>query len=917
METGITERKPQENNKNILFDDLDKMYNENLLPLLLFLFSNSNDMTFNELILNLIFKCFTQKSKLVKSLKKVQVLFDKEEQRLFDHINKRRLELNFVCEQSEVWMNIKSNSDERSTKILVYSVIDILKELIDFLYGSINLRNQNHYMNENRYDVNDIDYLRQLMMKNLKVHEIILKLLRDGTYVLEAINEKNEGNKLIVEVFELCYDFLMKFCKNDNKENKKILHKEINFFYQHLNYFDLGQTKLINEIFKNNFKISILVTEDLLTAYISKISQQCDQGGHNPIYLDLFDNIMFIKNEPIVENCNKIRFLILDKKKNDYLFMKENTYFSNVTKEDEKNENFSSFFDQIRRNFSNFGHYVFCLDYKDWGRNDVPYVYHAQALKIVYNLIVTSDEKNILKFLCQKTLNLNYLFYLLNQEDIFQKENSKAFLTTILNIEVLKIVNEVWLKSEKQPSSIFNNNYVVDFLKKHIKIMKRLDKTDCDHIKSIRRATFFKVLQNKREINRSLDSKSLISEQFEEKGELIEENNEEEFLEKIIAKYCHGYRFDYVDCLLNQILPMVLSLNKLLVINEKILENISQRPDLKALSDFSEIFALFYKKCIENTAFLRNKKYYKLLEEYERTFNVSLNLPNFKEESNSIYENLEKELDDEIEFPMRHLLINRKNEKNQNHNNFWKVFILNLITSQHIKEIVDQEYESLINSIKDIHNLKFTEIFAKEKKSLINLDGFIKQIVNFVKHCSEKADKKNTMILNNVINLLGDLLRSSKGGEKNKIQNFMLKSNLAKIIIYYLCHYDYKSKTYINMIGLANQLLADGNTDGQNSFFDCFINTNFTEILFYSLHSLISDEILKANKHKSLHETIDQCLHEVNFSYKKKNDPKIIVIMKFLQSLTENHHVNLQVLSFFCIYKKVFWFFLELFKISI
>ena len=895
METGTSERKPQDNNKNILFDDLDKMYNENLLPLLLFLFNNSNDMTFNELILNLIFKCFTQKSKLIKSLKKVQVLFENEEQKLFDHINKRRLELNFVCEQSEVWMNVNSNNSERSTKILVYRVIDILKELIDFLYGSIDLRNQNHYMNENRYDAKDIDYLRQTMMKNLKVNEIILKLLRDGTYVLEAINEKNENNKLVVEVFELCYDFLIKFCKNNNKENKKILHKEINFFYQHLNYFDLGQTKLINEIFKNNFKISIQITEDLLTAYINKISQRFDRGGHNPIYLDLFDNIMFIKNEPIVENCNKIRFLILDKKKNDYLFMKENSYFSIVPKQEEKNENMPFFFDQVRRDLSNFGHYVFCLDYEDWGTNDVPYVYHAQALKIVYNLIITSDEKNILKFLCQKTLNLNYLFYLLNQEDIFQTDSPKAFLTTILNIEVLKIVNEVWLKSEKQPSSIYNNNYVVVFLKKHIKIMKRLDKADCDNIKDTRRATLFKVLQNQREINRALNSKNSIDEKDEEKEESLEKNDEDEFLEKIISKYCHGYKFDYVECVLSQILPMVLSLNNLLVINEKILENLSQRPDLVALSEFSEMFALFYKKCIENTAFLRNKTYYKVLEEYERTFNMKLNLPYFKEESNSIYENLEKELDDEIELPMRHLLMNRKQEKNKNHNNFWKVFILNLITSQHIKELIDQEYDSLINSIKNINNLKFPERFTREMKSAINLDGFVKQIVNFVKHCSEKTEKKNTMILNNVINLLGDLISSSKGPEKLKIQNSMLKSNLAKIIIHYLCHYDYKSNTYINMIGLANQLLADGNTDGQNLFFDCFINTNYTETLFYGLHSLISDEILKANKQKSLHETIDHCLNEVNFSYKKKYDPRIIVIMKFLQSLTENHHVNLQV----------------------
>jgi hypothetical protein len=53
------------------------------------------------------------------------------------------------------------------------------------------------------------------MMRNLNVHNIIIRLLKDGLYVLE--DSKNEMNNIILGVFSLCNEFLIKFCMNDNK----------------------------------------------------------------------------------------------------------------------------------------------------------------------------------------------------------------------------------------------------------------------------------------------------------------------------------------------------------------------------------------------------------------------------------------------------------------------------------------------------------------------------------------------------------------------------------------------------------------------------------------------------------------------------------------------------------------------------
>ena len=62
MQTHLTEA--NETNKNITqaqIEDLDKMYGKPLLPMLLNLFIESNDLILNNLILTLIFKCFSQR----------------------------------------------------------------------------------------------------------------------------------------------------------------------------------------------------------------------------------------------------------------------------------------------------------------------------------------------------------------------------------------------------------------------------------------------------------------------------------------------------------------------------------------------------------------------------------------------------------------------------------------------------------------------------------------------------------------------------------------------------------------------------------------------------------------------------------------------------------------------------------------
>ena len=559
MENGIEQNYRQET-KQSNFEDLDKMSNRPLLPLLIMLFQKSRDYQLNNLFLTLIFKSFNQRARIIKSLKKIQILVEEKDHTLYDQLNKKVLQLKFICEQSEVWLTTpaKMNSVKFNYKFVIYRVIDILKELVQILYGSMDFDFQNTSLTQNKLDDSDIDRLRQTMMRNLDVHTIILKLLKDGSYVLEEVSFKDETNKMIVQIFEYSYEFLIKFCKKDNKENKKILFQDIDLFIEHLNYFEVGQTSLICEIFRNNYKISIQVTEDLILAYLNKISNIIfNRGGHDPKYLDFFENIMFDKNEPIKENRQKITnyIFINSNKKYDFLFMKANPYY----KKDIEDREFANVDKEKFDDFQNFGHHIFNLDLETCNSNDSPFIYQSRALKILYNCIKTSDDKQILKFIVQKILNLNYIFDLLTKKTIYFCNNPKAFLTTILNSQLLRLLNEVWFNSEKPPSSLFNNKYVLKFLENEIECLKRLTRSEIIKIKETKRSKTLDSLKSRSSFNQSPIRKKKKS-SFDEIDS--DEENEHAKLEEIISTYCKDYEFDYINSLFSDILPVIISLSK-------------------------------------------------------------------------------------------------------------------------------------------------------------------------------------------------------------------------------------------------------------------------------------------------------------------------------------------------------------------
>lgn len=307
----------------------------------------------------------------------------------------------------------------------------------------------------------------------------------------------------------------------------------------------------------------------------------------------------------------------------------------------------------------------------------------------------------------------------------------------------------------------------------------------------------------------------------------------------------------------------------------------------------------FFKANIEHEDILARPGALKVLQEYERAFDKNLDLPIEKEVDEEKLENLEKEIEEEIELPLQNILMHRKNESRKPRDSFWRVFILNILTNEKIKELIIPEKNALISAIRHIEELEYPEDLKRNCKPP-TLEQFIRKLVIFIKFGIENNQTIDFEILNQIILLFSDIIESCEGSEKDDMQNLMNRCNVTKTILFFICSQEIEQVTFTRMIDLCINLLEGGNSEVQKSFYEYFIDSPVSENFFFKLNKLINGEISYLNKSKSLHEKVDLCLKDINYSYKTTISFNITNVLRLLQLLTENHNEYLQVkLRFF------------------
>ena len=904
--------------------NLDKITDNPLLPTLVYIFQFSHDYSLNYLVLQLMFEMFSQRQKLIKSLKQVHLIINPTDQLLFDYLKTRALHLRFIAEQSEAWLVPPSKFEEPGFKykFVIYQVRDLLIELISFFYNSFNM-NENHevgFYERMCHEMNDedINKSRQTMLKDLALHSIILSLLKDGSYVLEFIEERSDKNEVIIQLFESCYRFLLIFAKNEHKLNKKSLVPEINFFVRSMEYFEVGQSDLLCEIFKNNYKLSLKLTDDLLSAFFKKLSKKTSSNyGHDPKYLNFFENIMFDKKEPISINIHKlINFIFDSNRKFEFLCMIENPFYKKLQNRENDNEE-----DDEPDARSLWGHHIF-----DFNKEKTlhPYLYQAKALDILVNCLHHCEDKQLLKLIIQKTFNVNYIFKLLSTDDIYFDDNDLNILHSVLKNPLFRLVELVWLDSGKPSPELNNNKALIKFVKKQQDILRIIGRNDIEEIKRGRKSTIrskLSLVQSEDCESDDDDDDDDLNEEdilIEESSLIIElEKNEKKIgqqvlNEKVANRFRKQYTFDFVANLFDNVLPLMIGLMKKLVVNERNIENIEKRTDLKSLNEYGENFANFVKTNLTLTE-IKKYKNNSLIAEFENYFNITIEYNNLYNNSDS-GQNDKGEIEEQNdwslpngsfhlqneELPLNNILPDKRKEPvNFSKEHAWRVYLLNLLTNPEIKtQHIILEKKALIEAIKKIADLEYSEIigeYLQKKHQKMSMEMFIKKLVSFFKVWAEESPTVKDDVILTLIDLLQDLIESYESNEDRvKIQNLLNKCGLTDTIFSYFCAENVCPKVVESLILLCISMLQGGNSQVQETIFNYFTKNSNSENFFSTLYRIINEQISFRNKKKSHYEKVDLCFRQLSYSYHTHAKFGIEKVLRLLQLFTENHNSSLQ-----------------------
>ncbi|KAL4497224.1 hypothetical protein ABPG72_019544 [Tetrahymena utriculariae] len=297
-----------------ILEDFDNLYNRPILPILIQLFYKEDDYTLNFLILKLIFKCFNQRALIFKQLKHLQILTNKDEVQAFNSIKSKSTQLNFDCEQSEIWLKApeKIADPKFEYKFVIHRVINNIQSFITFCDPNNNPDKEN--INYLKGKINEISLGRQIILRNLRTYETVINLIKESEYIVKELTEDQRNKCLLTKMIETCYKFLKIFIQNNNIKNKKILENYLDLFLdQQKDCIELGQTSLICELYRNNHKLIYSLRDDIIQQFLWKITDDQKKGGHDPIYLEFFEIILFYRCKPVKQNFEKFLNAIIEK----------------------------------------------------------------------------------------------------------------------------------------------------------------------------------------------------------------------------------------------------------------------------------------------------------------------------------------------------------------------------------------------------------------------------------------------------------------------------------------------------------------------------------------------------------------------------------------------------------------------------
>ena len=353
-------------------------------------------------------------------------------------------------EQSELWLNYWHQSEVN--QITNLEKIVLLETLFNDIKASLKTDSciTNGVLESGISE--KIDTNKQLMYINLNLHEYLIELIQDSMQTLIELHTdsqnstKTEAKNRLVFLFTKCFEILSSLC-HKNKKIQKIFFFKIQIFTSNLQ-ISLGQIELLCNIFSNNKKLCVSVTQEFLKLFVELINQH----GRRAEYLKIFKVVLAVKDKHIQENQRLVATLLLDGNYRHVCFMKNDS--KNIF-DMELNENSQ----KLKENYY-----------------DEPLYYHAELLNVFAMCSHGRSGVYLTEMKFQKLLNVEYLFELMNKKNPWHLN---------LFTPALKFLYHVYIDTEKNHEDVINSQCLIEFIKAQSEELMTLNEFSDDKIVNI------------------------------------------------------------------------------------------------------------------------------------------------------------------------------------------------------------------------------------------------------------------------------------------------------------------------------------------------------------------------------------------------------------------------------------------------
>ncbi|CAD8131502.1 unnamed protein product [Paramecium pentaurelia] len=863
-----------DNNERLNEDQLKEKQVASLLPYLMSTYFLVKDQVLEERCLNVIMRVFNQREELRENMKKLQILFDDDNIKIYEFVENLQKDLRIMAEKTEIWLTqFKAGYDVEELD----KCSQIISQLTLCMRQGVQVNDRNHdhelIVEVVNKEINDSE--KQSIMTFLKIHEIIVNLIQNGMphfiYVLNDEFIKIQRKEQLLQLFQNSFKFLICYCTN-NKGNQLILYQYLEIYLQYIQY-DVGQCKLLIEIFRDNPRLLNTGVKSLVSRLIDIIERE----GRQVKFIDILINLISIGGQYLLDN----QILIL----NTFLPMRalKETEQRLLYAEGSQQKDLRFYFDdQYLDPEDNLIKQLEAIDWKDCYR-DEPFLYHFKILDLLlqtslidntvrdYNpSLMPTDSFNISVFKLKKMIKPSYLLEILRQDDdmvVFMKQKFGRMQTQFIKSQASEYQDEQFNK------------------KKGYTALKPIV---CEFLRLVH------IVSEKNNAQEGLLSQ--LSRQFIHFVEF-----ETKKLEVIVSG--SDYQNCYIDYIIRQVIPLILCYHQRVL-------SVQQEDVKNSIIEFSNQFAKalcssFYQKL---TMYEQLEIISKLREYYQNEFYE----PAFRQEGDQSILHLyhvQYQLQDGVDLQQpieeQHIQSIQKKSQTKSKNLFtslnlslgnktskhkrgdltpiklqeqWKRFAEEMFRSPKLDEQIDIEKQALADALIGIDKLIKEPCEIKP-----SLESILKKFITFLQTAVLQQDNKGTIVI--LLKIMSKIIEKQDSDEKKEYyQKLFDNLGATRMVLNVITDYSklLSNEMLFYLISFINVLLRNGNTQVQNTIYTFCQTQQKSEVMFQTFAKYLE---IAATSGRDMNE--DQ--EEVEIQKKIVN-----CILKFFQNCTEGHYQNMQ-----------------------